>query len=264
MKRPSFLRAAAAAMLAAASLLATVDAARAAELRLLSAGAVELGLVPALAAFQRETGHTVQVEFAAAPAFAARFAAGPAFDLVIATPGVLDGLARAGSVEAARVPVGRVGIGVAVRPGATTPDIANVEALKQALLGADSVVFNRASTGLYIETLLGRLGIAEAVNAKAVRYADGAAVMKHLLAGAPPREFGFGAMTEIVLFKDRGLRLVGPLPAAVQNYTGYLGAIAVVPGRERSRADAADALLRFLESTQTRLVFADAGIEALP
>ena len=239
-------------------------AAQAAELRLLSAGAVELGLVPVLAAFQKATGHVVQVEFAAAPAFAARFAAGPPFDAVIATEPVLGGLARAGSLEAARTPVGRVGIGIAVRPGAEAPDIATAEALKQALLSADSVVFNRASTGLYIETMLGRLGVAAAVNAKAVRYADGAAVMKHLLASRAPNEFGFGAVTEIVLFEDQGLRLVGPLPAALQNHTGYVGALAGRPDRDRARADAADALLRFLGSSDARSIFANAGIEPLP
>ena len=60
----------------AAALVA--PAAQATELRLLSAGAVELGLTPALAVFERESGHVVRVEFAAAPALAERFGAPPA------------------------------------------------------------------------------------------------------------------------------------------------------------------------------------------
>jgi len=232
------------------------------DLRLLSAGAVELGLMPALAVFERESGHAVRVEFAAAPALAGRFQAPPGYDAVIAPPAVLDALARAGAVEGARVPVGKVGIGVAVRPGVAAPDIGSVEALKQSLLAADSVAFNRASTGLYVETLIVRLGVADAVNAKATRPPDGAAVMKHLLASSRPGEFGLGAITEIVLFKDQGLKLVGPLPAAVQNYTSYLASVAAPPGTDPARSSAAAALLRFLDSPQARRIFADVGIEA--
>ena len=243
--------------------IAGAGEAAAAEVRLLSAGAVELGLMPALAVFQRETGHAVRVDFAAAPALGPRFSApGAGYDLVIAPPAVLDALAKAGAVATARVPVGKVGIGVAVRPGTAAPDIGDVEALKRELLAADSVVFNRASTGLYVETLLGRLGVADAVNAKASRHPDGASVMKHLLASRVPREIGFGAITEIVLFKDQGLRYVGPLPASVQNYTSYLASAAATPAADAARADAAAALLRFLAGGEARTIFSGVGIEA--
>ena len=33
----------------------------------------------------------------------------------------------------------------------------------------------------------------------------------------------FGQLTEIRLYRDKGLRLIGPLPAEVQNYTSYAG-----------------------------------------
>ena len=234
----------------------------AAEVRLLSAGAVELGLTPALAVFERDSGHVVRVEFAAAPALAGRFTAAPGHDLVIAPPAVLDALAKAGAIAGPRMPVAKVGIGIAVRPGVPVPEIGDVAALKRELLAADSVVFNRASTGLYFETLLGRLGLADAVNAKASRHPDGASVMKHLLASRVPREIGFGAITEIVLFKDQGLRLVGPLPVEVQNHTSYLASAGAAPPADAARAEAASALLRFLASAEARIIFAGVGIEA--
>ena len=159
--------------------------------------------------------------------------------------------------------IGKVGIGVAMRPTATAPDITSVETLKQELLSAESVVFNRASTGLYIDTLPQKLGIADAVNAKAMRYADGASVMRHLLTGTKQHEFGFGATTEIVLFKDQGLKLVAPLPAAVRNYTTYVAALAAA-AVDKARADAATALMRHLASSQARDAFANAGIEPAP
>ncbi len=240
------------------------SAAGAAELRMLSAGAVELGLTPALAVFQRDTGNTVRVDFAAAPALAARFTGEPGYNLVIAPAAVLDALARNGAIGGARVPVGKVGIGIAIRNGATAPDITSVETLKQELLSAESVVFNRASTGLYVETLLAKLGVADAVNAKASRYGDGASVLKHLLAGNKQHEFGFAAITEIVLFKDQGVKMVGPLPSSVQNTTTYLAALPAAAGPDKARADAAASLLRYLEGMQARRIFAEAGVEPAP
>lgn len=252
------------AWLACASLAAslTAPAGHAAEIRMLSAGAVEIGLRPALAEFERSSGHVVRIGFASAPQIARALAADPDADVVIAPPAVLDAAARAGTVGAERVPIGQVGIGVAIRPGAAVPDIGNVETLRKELLGADSVVFNRASTGLYIETMLKTLGVADAVNAKATRVDDGASVMRRLLAGNALHEFGFGATTEIVLFASQGLKLVGPLPAALQNYTTYVAAPlarALAPGAPSGAAVAA--LLLQLQASQARAAFANAGIE---
>ncbi len=245
--------------LAAIGLVAAsiVSPANAADIRVLSAGAVERGLGPVAADFERSTGHHVQVEYAAAPAIAARLAADPGFDIVIAPPAVLDALAGAGRLGAERVTIGKVGIGVAVRTSARTPDIASVDALKRELSSADAVVFNRASTGLYVEKMLVTLGVAESVNARAVRVDDGAAVMRRLLAGSASREFGFGAMTEIALFEDQGLRLVGPLPAALQNTTTYAASTV----QNAAVKDAVATLMLRLQDTQARAAFARAGIE---
>ena len=107
--------------------------------------------------------------------------------------------------------MGRVGLGVAVRPGAPVPDISSSEALKRSVLQAESIVFNRASTGIYLENLLKKMGVYEQVEAKTTRYPDAAAVMEHLLKGKG-KEFGFGPITEILLQREKGLKLVGPLP----------------------------------------------------
>ncbi|MEO5845949.1 MAG: substrate-binding domain-containing protein, partial [Caldimonas sp.] len=197
----------------AAVLLALAGAPlQAIELRVLSAGAVEPGMRPALAAFERESGHTVRIDFAAAPALRAALRAPPAADVIVVPQGVVDELAATGAAVPVRAPIGRVGVGVAVRSGVAAPDIGSAESLQAALVGAERVVFNRASTGVYVDSMLQRLGVDEAVRAKSERLADGASVMRRLLAGTSTREFGVGAMTEISLFADQGLKLVGPLP----------------------------------------------------
>ena len=119
----------------AASLLG--QATTAAEITVLSAGAVEPGLKPASLAFEKGTGHTVKIAFAPAPQIRTRIAGGETWDVVIAPPAVLDELAKLGTIENERVTLGRVGMGVAVRAGAPMPDISNVEALKRSVLAAE-------------------------------------------------------------------------------------------------------------------------------
>ena len=232
------------------------QAAGAVELKVLSAGAIEPGLKAAAAAYQRETGVEVRVNFATAPQLRKRVAGGEAADVLIAPPAVIEEFAREQKVAQLRAAVGRVGLGVAVRPGAPEPDISNAATLERSIVEAESITFNTASSGLYFEGLLKKMGIYESVRAKTTRYPDGASVMEHLLKGKG-REVGFGPITEILQFRDKGLRFVGPLPAEVQNYTSYTAA----PHAASSNADAAAAFVRYLASPAGKAFFTAAGIE---
>src|ERR1700730_4606831 len=124
----------------------------AAEIKILSAGAVETGLQAFAPLVKRETGHDLKTQFNTTPQIAQRIAAGEAFDIVIAPPDTIARAAKDGKVVAeTQVPVGRVGGGIVVRSGASAPDIATVDALKRALLAADSVGYNTASSGIYLD-----------------------------------------------------------------------------------------------------------------
>src|SRR5258708_8109206 len=196
----------------------TRGAAMADEIRVLSAGAVEPGLRAAAAAYKMQPGHDVTMAWNTAPESRRRIGGGAAYDVVIAPPAALDEFAAAGKVAAERASLGRVGMGVAVRPGAPVPDISSGEALKRSVLAAESIVFNRASSGISFEDLLKKMEIYGQVQAKTTRYADGAAVMGIVLKGKG-REIGVGPVTEILQHREKGLKLVGPLPPEVQNYT---------------------------------------------
>jgi molybdate transport system substrate-binding protein len=229
----------------------------AAEITVLSAGAVEPGLRAYADVVRKETGDDLAIQFSTAPRIAQRLAAGEAYHILVSPPAVIAQAAKDGKVDAAtRVAVGRVGVGVTVRSDAPVPAIGTVDALKATLLAADSIVYNTASTGLYLEKLFDTLGIKDALQAKTTRYPDGAAVMEHVLRGKGS-EIGFGAITEIRLYDGRGLRLVGPLPAAIQNYTSYeavlmTGATASVPAR---------AALAIMATPAGRAAFASGGVE---
>ena len=124
------------------------------------------------------------------------------------------------------------------------------------MLSADSIVYNTASSGLYLEKLFERIGIAEQIKAKTTRYSTGEDVMDHIIRGRV-NELGFGAITEIKLFEPKGLKLVGPLPPDIQNYTSYGAALI----SNAPSADAAKAFLTYLATPEAKQIFAAAGIE---
>ncbi|MFO1310852.1 MAG: substrate-binding domain-containing protein [Burkholderiales bacterium] len=240
-----------------ASLLAWLcGAACAAEITVLSGGAIEPGLRAAAGAFEKQSGHTVRITFNTAPQIQKRVEGGDKFDVVIAPPAVIEPLAKLGAVVAGGPSVGRVGLGAAVREGAPAPDIVTTDALRKTVLDADAIVFNRASTGVYFEGLLKKLDLWTAVEGKVTRYADGASVLEHVKNGKG-RDIAFAAVTEILLYKDKGIRFVGPLPPDVQNYTSYTASLTP----QGNGSAAARELAAFFATSQSRQLFAAAGVE---
>lgn len=225
-------------------------------LTVLSAGAVEAAVAALAERYQQQTGGEVRVEFGTAPEIAARLTSGFRPDVIIAPPAVVERAVKAGQAMAdTPTPLARVGVGVAVRQGASHPQIATVDQLRASLLAVESVVYNQASTGQYLETLFAELGIAAALRDKTTRYGNAQRVLEHVIAGHG-REIGFGPITEIKTYEPKGLVLVGPLPGEVQNYTTYVGVAASVASR-----DAARALIRFLSSAESRKTFVAVGAQ---
>ena len=223
------------------------------EINVLSGAAVEPALIAAADVFRKRTGNTVNIAFATTPEIRRLVAAGETPDVVIAPPAALDELAKTGKLDGAvQVSLGQIGVGVAIRDGAPRPDVSTTDALKRAVLDADSVVYNRASNGLYVERLLQRLGLAELIQAKTKRYI-GTDMIEPLIHGEG-KEIGFMPVVQILNYRGRGLQLVGPLPAEIQNYTSY--AAAPVSGSEGGRT-----FVRFLGTSEAKAIFVSVGIK---
>lgn len=226
------------------------------DLTVLSAGAVAPALRKISEEFQRETAQPVDLTFATAPAILERLRESVRFDIVIAPLAVLDDLAPSGKISnEPRVLLGRIGVGVMVRADTPRPPIATIEQLKKSLLDARSVVFNRASTGMYLENLFQRLGIGAELERKSVRYPDFAGVLDHISRGANG-EIGFGATTVIVENAQHGVAFVGALPAEIQNYTAYEAAVV----KNGTASTAALQFLDYLDSPPARSALAQSGM----
>jgi molybdate transport system substrate-binding protein len=241
------------AALAACLLVSPVSAA---EIKVLSAGAYKAIVLAIKPAFEKKTGHTLVVDNGTAGALVKRIEDGEVFDVVIAPPGSLKPLAASGKVVGPFGELARIGVGVMVPEGAPQPDISTVEAFKAAVLAAETVAYidpaSGGSSGVYLTILFEKLGIADAVKVKA-RLKQGGYVADLLTSGQA--KFGIHQISEIVAAK--GVTLVGPLPADIQNYTEYAGAVS----SHSSESPAALSLLSALVAPEMTAVLASKGME---
>lgn len=235
-----------------------VSAAWGTEIKVLTAGAFKPVVVALAPEFERQTGHKLSVDNDTAGALVRRITAGEAFDVVMLTPGGIEQLAKFGKV-ASSVParLAKVAIGVAVKQGAPAPDISTVVAMRQALLAARAVAYidpaAGGSSGIYLNGLFERMGIAEQIKPKAV-LVPGGLVAQRLVTGEA--DLALHQISEILAVP--GATLVGPIPAEVQNYTVYAGALSAT-ARD---AAAAQAFIDFLGGASSRAVLKEKGMEA--
>ena len=150
----------------------------------------------------------------------------------------------------------KVGVGVMVKDGAPKPDVSSVEAFKQALLKAKSVGYidpaSGGSSGIYVAGLLDKLGIADQIKPKA-KLQKGGHVSDLVVAGEA--EIGIHQISEIV--GQKGVTLVGPLPAPIQNFTTYAAGVSATT----QHSDAAKAFIKVLTGPSAAAVLKSKGME---
>src|SRR5436190_225355 len=229
----------------------------AAEIKLLTAGAMRAVVVAVLADFEKQTGHKVSLDNDTAGGLSKRIDGGEAFDVAIVTPAVVDDLAKKGRIiPGSRIDLAKVGMGVAVKEGAPAPDISTIDAFRRTLLAAKSVAYIDpkvgGSSGIYFDKLLDRLGIADQVRSKARLKAGGRVAD---LVASVDAEIAIHQISEIV--PVNGVTLVGPLPDEIQNSTVYAGGI----GAAAKDGAAAKALLAFLAGSAIDPILKSKGMQ---
>ncbi len=210
---------------AALGLIMTAQLAAAAEVKVLTVGAMKEVVLSVVPEFEKATGHKVIVMNDTNGGLVKRIEAGETFDLAVLTPASVDALAGKGKIApGTRADLAKVGIGVVVKEGAARPDISSLDAFKRALLNAKTVAYidpaSGGSSGIYISKMLQQIGIAEQIKPKE-RLKQGGLVAELVANGEA--ELALGQISELQSLK--GVKFVGPLPAEVQNYTTYAASI---------------------------------------
>ena len=235
------------------SALVAATAANAAEITVVASGGPLPDVLGTLMPmFETATGNKVKISFKGAPAIAADVKQG-AVDLVITNTEVVDRMATGGDVvgnDKTLLMISKVGI--AVKAGASKPDISTPDKLKAALLAAKTVGYSQGASGQHILTVIQKLGIADAVKGKAV-IAQGRPVGAAIASGEA--EIGMQQVAE--LRPVAGIDVIGELPADLQKQIPYSAGVAA----KAKDAATARALVSFLRSQPAQDVLKRKGMD---
>jgi molybdate transport system substrate-binding protein len=231
--------------------LAPAIGANAAELKVLAGGSMTDSLHEIGPRFERATGHKLVFLFAGTPELIRQATSGAPFDLGVVPIDVMkDAAARARFGPT--TDISRVGYGVAFKSGAPKPDVGTPDAMKAALLQAQSVtLYPESAAGAYVIKTFERLGISEAMKAKTKPQPPG-----QIAAAVAKGDAELGLFLTNLLIAP-GVELAGPFPAELQNDLVFVGAVAA----DSKEADAAEAFIAYLKTPEAAAVFRAKGVK---
>ena len=236
---------------------------QAAEIKVLSAGALRPLLQDLAPDFEKSSGNRLTFDFATAGGVEERIASGEAVDVALLTEPRIKKLAGEGKIAKDSIAlIGRAKIGLAVKKGAPRPDIGSVEAFKRTLLAAGSVGYTDPATGgtsgIHIASLFERLGIASELKPK-LRPIAGSAGHPPSVGGAVAlgvAEIGLQPISEMMGIP--GIDIVGAIPAELQSPDlVYFAGIPTASGQSAP----AKAFIEFLTGFEAAPVIKSKGLE---
>ncbi|MBP1688986.1 MAG: molybdate transporter periplasmic protein [Deltaproteobacteria bacterium] len=251
------IRSLAAAATVGATILLAQGAAEAAELKVLSAIALQPVLGDLGPKFERATGHTLVITFAPLGGIVKLVQAGDSGDVVVIPQSGIERLAKDGKVVSGTETVlASAGSGVAVRKGAPRPDISTPEALKRTLLAAKSISYSDpaggGASGIHFAKVLDRLGIASEMKSRTIFPKSG-------FPGDPvangEAEIGVGTLQGLIAIA--GIEIVGPLPGDLQDTLVFVAAIMA----SAKQTEAGKAFIDFMRTPESAKAIRAKGME---
>jgi molybdate transport system substrate-binding protein len=237
--------------------LVTLTAANAATLRVLTSVALTSALDEIVPMVEKATGSKLNIVYDLIAAHRKRILEGETADVIILSRAVMEELQKHEKLAANSL-VNLVGtpVSVAARAGAPMPDISTIDAFKQTLLAARSIVYadpaKGGASGVYFARVLERLGVTEQMKAKTI-LVPGAQAAEVVARGEA--ELGVAQGSEIV--PVAGAQLVGALPGDLARITLFTAGI----GAESKSLEAAKELIEFLRGPAAASRFKAKGFE---
>jgi molybdate transport system substrate-binding protein len=189
----------------------------------------------------RHSGGELAFESVGGVEAAKRVQDGEKFDVVVLAAGAVDKLVAAGRIVAAsKTDLARSAVAIAVRAGAPRPAVDTEAALREAVLSARTIGFSTGPSGVALQQLFERWGIAETIGPYVVQAPPGVPVASLIARGDV--ELGFQQLSE--LMHVEGIDVIGPMPPGLEIVTTFSGGICTAS----TQAGAARALLDFIRS----------------
>ena len=238
--------------------LSAVTNANAAEIKVLTSVALTSALNELAPKFEQATGNKLDIGYSLIAEIRKRTLAGETADVIILSRPVMDELQKQDKFAPdSVVDIAGTAVALAVREGAPKPDISTVDALKQTLLNAKSIVYadpaKGGAAGVYFAHVVDRLGIADQLMSKTI-LVPGAQAADMVASGEA--EIGVGQASEIVPIA--GAQVLGPLPGELASTTVFTGGI----GASSENPDAAKSFLQFLGGSVAKPVLSAKGFHA--
>lgn len=202
-------------------------------------------LAELVAAYTQRSGGAIaiNIESVGGVDAAKRVQAGEPFDVVFLASDAIDKLIAAGRIDAhSKVDLVHSGVAVAVRAGATQPDISSEDAVRQAVLAARTISYSTGPSGVALAKLFERWGILEAIAGRIVQAPPGVPVGKLVAQGEV--ELGFQQLSELIHLE--GITVVGPLPPEIQITTTFSAGVCTGSPQAQAVRD----LLNFMASNE--------------
>ena len=225
-----------------------------APLKLLSSMATRELLSELVSQYERASGRAVKAEAAGGVDVAKRVQAGEAADVVVLANNAIDKLIADGKVlTGSRVDLVRSGVSIAVKAGASRPDVSSESAVKAAVQAARTISYSTGPSGVYLEKMFARWGILEALRSRIVVPPPGIPVGSLVAKGEV--ELGFQQLSELLNLP--GIDVIGPLPQSIQTITVFSGGVCAASGD----GGAARALLDHLARPEAAAIKHKYGME---
>lgn len=247
------------AILSAALIVAAVHA-DAAQLKLLIGGAMQEPFKEVGPEYAKKSGNTLDFTVDTTGALQNKLRSGAPADLILVSAPGMDALQKENRIIAGtRVDLARALIGVSVKAGAASPDLASEDSFKKAVLAARTISYVNptagGTSGTYMDGLFKKMGIADQIKAKIVWGYQGSQVAEAVAKG--DAEIGITFISEMA--PNKGVKVVGPLPDSIQSATNYAAAIPV----GAVNADAARAYLQMMAGPEGREAIVKANLAPL-
>jgi len=186
-----------------------------------------------------------------------RIAAGEVMDVIVMNRGEMDEQVKMGVIKAnSVVTFAEDRMGLAVPKGAPKPDISTPEKLRAALLAAKAVMTRKVepngNSGKNIQTVLTSLGIADAVNKKAIISDDRTPIEQKKV------DIGFWSYPE--LLRQQEVDVLGPVPGELGGFTEQ--AVGILT-RNADNDAAARSFIQFLGSPEGLAISHKYGLEPM-
>ncbi len=228
------------------------------QIRVLCSNGIGAAVQQLMPAAEKSIGRKVVIEFSASTVLKKEIDAGKPFDLVIVTPGIIDDLAKAGTlVSGSKTEIARSDLAVGIKAGSAKADVSTPDGMKKRLLAAKSLTWtDGGASAPAVLAMFRALGIAEPMRAKSILQKTPGRPAESIAEGE--NELMFAPISEIQTVK--GVEVLGKFPREFQKPVVMTAGIAA----QAKDADGARKLIAYLVSADAVPVLKANGMEPAP